>query len=140
MTEQRNGKTTALITGAHTGIDRPAAIELARQGWRLVLACRSREETMPVVASIQTATDNTAIELLSLDLADLAAVRRAAQTFLAQDLPLHVLLNNAGLAGHKGMTKDGFEITFGTNHLGHFLFTTMLLDRIKESAPARIVN
>jgi NAD(P)-dependent dehydrogenase (short-subunit alcohol dehydrogenase family) len=67
-------------------------------------------------------------------------VRSAAETFLARAEPRHVLVNNAGIAGQRGVTRDGFEITFGTNHLGPFLLTTMLLPRLRESAPARIVN
>ncbi len=79
-------------------------------------------------------------EFLELDLGDLDSVRHAAKELLAREKALHILINNAGLAGKKGLTKDGFEIAFGTNHLGHFLFTILLLDRIRESAPARIVN
>jgi NAD(P)-dependent dehydrogenase (short-subunit alcohol dehydrogenase family) len=60
--------------------------------------------------------------------------------FLARDLPLHLLINNAGLAGTRGMTKSGFELAFGTNHMGHFLLTQLLLERMKNSTPARIVT
>jgi NAD(P)-dependent dehydrogenase (short-subunit alcohol dehydrogenase family) len=67
-------------------------------------------------------------------------VRACAEQFLARDEPLHVLVNNAGLAGLRGMTQSGFEVTFGTNHVGPFLLTALLLDRLKQSAPARIVN
>ena len=67
-------------------------------------------------------------------------MRTAAAAFLARDLPLHVLVNNAGLAGQRGHTKSGFELAFGTNHVGHFLFTELLLEKLKASAPARIVN
>ena len=80
------------------------------------------------------------IEWLALDLADLASVRSCAAEFLARKLPLHILINNAGLAGTRGLTKDCFELEFGVNHLGHFLLTELLLPRIKESAPARIVT
>ncbi len=75
-----------------------------------------------------------------LDLADLASVRTAAETFLASGEPLHVLINNAGLAGSRGMTTSGFEIAFGTNHVGTFLFTELLRDHIVASGPGRIVN
>jgi NAD(P)-dependent dehydrogenase (short-subunit alcohol dehydrogenase family) len=77
---------------------------------------------------------------LPLDLASLASVRQAAAALLARDRPLHVLINNAGVAGARGTTVDGFEPAFGVNHLGHFLLTTLLLDRLRASAPARVVN
>jgi NAD(P)-dependent dehydrogenase (short-subunit alcohol dehydrogenase family) len=79
-------------------------------------------------------------EFLALDLGDLAAVRRSAEAFLARGEALHLLVNNAGLAGPRGLTKDGFELTVGTNHLGPFLFTVLLLPRLRASRPARIVN
>ena len=72
--------------------------------------------------------------------ASLASVRSGAARFLERGLPLHLLINNAGVAGQRGETAEGFELHFGTNHLGHFLLTDLLLDRIKASAPARIVN
>jgi len=128
-----------LVTGANTGIGEATVYDLARRGARLVLACRSEDKTRPVIQAISRA-GGTQAEFLPLDLADLASVRRSAQQFLARDLPLHVLINNAGLAGQRGITKDGFELAFGVNHLGHFLFTTLLLDRLRQSAPARIVS
>ncbi len=129
---------TYLVTGANTGIGRVTAETLARRGGRVWLAARTREKTQPVVDAIRAAGGSA--EILPLDLADLASVRTAAQTFLATGEPLHVLVNNAGIAAAKGTTRDGFETTFGTNHLGPFLFTTLLLPRLRESAPARIVN
>src|SRR6202000_3374490 len=83
---------------------------------------------------------NGSLHLLTLDLADLTSVRGCAQAFLQTGAPLHVLLNNAGLAGKRGMTASGFEMAFGTNHVGPFLLTALLLDRLRESAPARVVN
>ncbi len=128
----------AIVTGSNTGIGRATARELARAGARVWLANRSRERTQPVLDEIVAAGGRA--DFLALDLGDLAAVRAAAQTFLDTKEPLHLLVNNAGLAGQRGVTRDGFELAFGTNHLGPFLFTTLLLDRIKASAPARIVN
>lgn len=86
------------------------------------------------------AEGNEDVHYLPLDLGDLASVRACAKRFLETGHPLHVLINNAGLAGQPGLTKDGFEQTFGVNHLGHFLLTELLLERLKESAPSRIVN
>ena len=76
---------------------------------------------------------------LALDLADLASVRAAAGADVASGEPLHVLVDNAGVAGQRGATTDGFELAFGINHLGHFLFTTMLLDVLARSGPAHVV-
>jgi len=131
---------TFVITGANTGIGKITARELARRGAHVILACRSLDKTQPVIDEIKKESGNDKIEFVALDLADLASVRRCAEDLLARKIPIHGLINNAGLAGSRGTTKDGFELTFGTNHLGHYLFTRLLLDRIKESGPARIVN
>lgn len=130
----------ALITGANTGIGLVTARELAARGAHVFIACRSVEKARIAVDQIRTVTGNENVELLGLDLGDLDSVRACAIAFLARDLPLHLLVNNAGLAGAKGTTKSGFELAFGTNHIGPFLFTQLLLDRIKHSAPARIVT
>ena len=127
-----------IVTGANTGIGRVTAETLARRGARVFLACRSEEKTRPVLASIRDA--GGAAEFLPLDLGSLASVRACAKAFLDRGEPLHVLVNNAGLAGSRGLTADGFELLFGTNHLGPFLLTTLLLPRLRASAPARIVN
>jgi retinol dehydrogenase 12 len=129
---------SVLVTGANTGIGRVTAEILARRGAHVTLACRSEEKTQPVIESIKN--HGGSADFLALDLGDLASVRKAADTFLSRGKPLHVLVNNAGLAGVRGATKDGFEIAFGTNHLGHFLLTQKLLPLLRESAPARIVN
>lgn len=140
MTQELAGK-TFIITGANTGIGKITALELARKGAHVILACRSKAKTDPVIDEIKRTTANDAVEFIELDLGDLASVRRSAEELLARkDLKIHGLINNAGLAGQRGVTKDGFEIQFGTNHLGPYLFTRMLLDRIKASGPARIVN
>jgi NAD(P)-dependent dehydrogenase (short-subunit alcohol dehydrogenase family) len=133
-----------LITGANTGIGKATAMDLAGRGAELVMACRSPARAGAALDEVRTATGNDAVEVLPLDLADLASVRAAANEVLSNDRPLHVLVNNAGVAGQRGQTADGFELAFGTNHLGHFLLTTLLLDRLRASAspgaPARIVN
>jgi NAD(P)-dependent dehydrogenase (short-subunit alcohol dehydrogenase family) len=127
----------ALITGANTGIGRVTALELARAGVQVFLACRTEERTRPVVDEIVAAGGKAA--WLPLDLGDFDSVRECARRFLALDLPLHLLINNAGLAGARGLTRSGFELAFGVNHMGHFLLTQLLLGRLKQSAPARIV-
>ncbi len=131
----------AIVTGANTGIGKVTARVLAAAGHHVILACRSRERAQAAIDDIRAATGSEALEFLELDLASLASVRAAAEAFLARDLPLQLLINNAGLVpGKRAVTEDGFEMTFGVNHLGHFLFTTLLLDRLRASAPARVVT
>ena len=131
---------TYVITGANSGIGKVTAKELAKRGAHVILACRSADKTQPVIDEIKRDTGNDKIEFVAIDLSDLASVRACAEQLLARNIPIHGLINNAGLAGSRGTTKDGFELTFGANHLGHYLLTRLLLDRIKQSGPARIVN
>jgi dehydrogenase/reductase SDR family protein 13 len=139
---------TFIVTGANTGIGRITARELARAGARVILACRSPDKTAAVIDEIKRDTGNASVEYMHLDLGDLASVRACAEAILASGQPIHGLINNAGLAGKRGLTKDGFELTFGTNHLGHYLFTRLLLDRViqagqagaRQPGAARIVN
>ena len=131
---------TFLVTGGNTGIGLATAKDLARRGGRVYLACRSPEKGRAAAAGIVAGTGNDAVGFLPLDLADLASVRACADAFLALGEPLHVLVNNAGVGGARGLTADGFELTFGINHLGHFALTTALLDHLAASAPARVVN
>jgi retinol dehydrogenase-12 len=122
------------ITGANIGIGREVARALHARGAQLRLLCRSLDKVAPLVAELPGAV---AIEC---DLGRLASVREAAAALLAREEPLHVLVNNAGVGGQRGVTADGFELQFGVNHLGHFLLTKLLLDRMLASAPARIVH
>ena len=131
---------TILITGANTGIGLATAHALAARGATLVLAGRSPASTAAAIDEIGRRTGNRRLSSLTLDLADLASVRDCAAAFLAEDRPLHVLINNAGVAGGRGMTASGFERAFGTNHVGPYLLTALLLDRLAATAPARIVN
>lgn len=130
----------ALVTGASTGIGRVTARQLALQGAHVYLACRSEARTRPVIDEIERLTGCTSATWLELDLADSRSIRACAARFLGTGQPLHLLVNNAGLAGARGLTRDGFEMAFGVNHLGHFLLTDLLLERLKASAPARIVT
>lgn len=127
-----------LVTGSNTGIGRATAEALAARGAHVVLANRSEERTAPVLEAIRYAGGSA--EFLQLELDDLASVRATADRFLASGSKLHVLVNNAGLAGKHGLTKDGFELTFGTNYLGPYLLTRLLLPLLRRHAPARIVN
>ncbi|HWI09876.1 MAG TPA: SDR family oxidoreductase [Burkholderiaceae bacterium] len=138
--EQPLSGRVALVTGANSGIGLVTARELARQGAHVFIACRSAERAAPALADIRAASGSDRVELLSIDLGDFDSVHRCAQAFLARGLPLHLLINNAGLAGAQGLTKSGFELAFGVNHVGHFLLTQLLLPCIRRSAPARIVT
>jgi NAD(P)-dependent dehydrogenase (short-subunit alcohol dehydrogenase family) len=131
---------TFLVTGANTGIGRATASALARQGGRVYIVSRSREKGEEAVAGIKASTGNEAVWFLPLDLADLDSVRACASAFLAKGEPLHVLVNNAGVAGRRGLTRQGFELMFGVNHLGHFALTNALLGCLTASAPARVVT
>jgi retinol dehydrogenase-12 len=130
---------TFMVTGGNTGIGLATATALAARGGRVHVACRSRLKGEAAVEQIAAATGSDQVRFHQLDLADLAAVRGSAQDFLALGEPLHVLINNAGVAGRRGVTADGFELLFGVNHLGHFAFTTALLDCLAASK-ARIVT
>jgi NAD(P)-dependent dehydrogenase (short-subunit alcohol dehydrogenase family) len=130
----------ALITGGNSGIGLVTARELARRGAHVFLACRSARPAQAAREDILKAVPGAKAEIIQLDLADFDSVRRGARVFLERNLPLHLLINNAGLAGWHGTTGSGFEIAFGVNHLGHFLLTELLLERIKSSAPARIIT
>jgi NAD(P)-dependent dehydrogenase (short-subunit alcohol dehydrogenase family) len=129
-----------LVTGANTGIGKETVRGLAKSGARVTLAGRSEEKTRAAMADITNAVPGAELSFIQLDLADFGSVRKAADEFLGRGEPLHGLINNAGLAGQQGMTASGFEMTFGTNHLGPFLLTQLLLDSLKQADSARIVN
>ncbi len=131
---------TILITGANTGIGRAAAEKLAAAGARLLLACRSPERARGVLDTIASRHGPDRALLIPLDLADLGQIRQAAARVADTTARLDLLLNNAGLAGQRGVTRDGFETTFGVNHLGHFLLTLLLLPLLRAAGTARIVN
>jgi retinol dehydrogenase-12 len=130
----------ALITGGNVGIGRVTAIELAKKGFQVVIAGRSLERTQPVLDHITSLSVDKPALFLPLDLASLDSVRACAQMFIQLNLPLHLLINNAGVAGLRGLTQDGFEMTFGINHLGHFLLTQLLLPNLQSSGPSRVVT
>jgi retinol dehydrogenase-12 len=129
------------ITGATNGIGKETAIAMAKKNFHLFLLVRNADKGEKVKQEITRLTGNTHIELLIGDMASLADMRRVAAEFLAKNIALHLLINNAGVMNVKReLTADGFEGMFGVNHLAPFLLTLLLLDRIKASAPARIVN
>ena len=128
---------TILITGANTGIGAACAVAMAGPDVHLVLACRSAEKTAPVLEAVRAA--GARASFLPLDLSDVHAASAAGKEFAREHDALDLLINNAGLAGQRGTTRDGFELAFGVNHLGHFAFTLPLLPAL-EAAEGRIVN
>ena len=136
LSDPPRDRTSSLVTGANTGLGRATAHALARRGDRVILACRSEQATRPVIAAIAAETGNDSLEFLALDLGDLGSVQRAAATLNERVDDLHVLVANAGVAGQRGITTQGFELAFGVNHLGHFLFITELMDLLRRSSPA----
>ncbi|KAM3854865.1 dehydrogenase/reductase SDR family member 13-like [Vipera latastei] len=129
---------TVLITGGNTGIGKATAVDLARRGARVILACRDKARGESAVCDIRRESGNSEVILMILDLASLNSVRAFAQTFLKSEPRLDILINNAGVF-KDGQTTDGFDENFQVNHLGHFLLTHLLLDRLKRCAPSRVV-
>ncbi len=136
MTEPR----TFFVTGANSGIGRALVEALAARGDRVVLATRSEERTRPVLSALQSRFPAARVQWVSLDVSDLGSVRRAAQAFLASGQPIDVLINNAGIAGTRALSRDGFDLTYATNHIGPFLLTNLFLPRLRESSQGRVVN
>ncbi|CAG8644871.1 16207_t:CDS:2 [Cetraspora pellucida] len=129
------------VVFGNNGIGFVTVRELARKNAHVFIASRNKEKGESAVEQIKKETKNNAVEFLQLDLQSLNSVKNAAETFLARNLPLHILVNNAGImATPFETTEDGIQDQFGVNHLGHFLFTILLLPTIKVSAPSRIVN
>jgi len=132
---------TIVITGANSGIGYEAALQLASKGAHVVLACRDQAKGRAAVDAIKATHSAASVELGELDLADLRSIRRFAESVRAAHAAVHVLCNNAGvMAIPYRTTADGFEMQFGTNHLGHFALTGLLLDRMVGTAGARVVT
>ncbi len=137
---QMTGK-VCLITGANSGLGYQTALALAGMGATIVMVCRNRAKGEAAQAAIKTASKNQNIDLMLADLSSQASIRELATAFKAKYTALHVLVNNAGLVlGERKLTTDGLEMTFAVNHLAYFLLTNLLLDTLKASAPARIIN
>lgn len=139
-TKSLKGK-TVVITGANTGIGKETAVDLASRGARVIIGCRNIEKGKEALKEVQERSGSTFVFLEKLDLSSLESVRNFADTILNSEPRLDILVNNAGvMACDYQKTKEGFEMQFGVNHLGHFLLTMLLLDLIKRSAPSRIIN
>ena len=136
----QNGR-TAIVTGANSGNGLIAARELARSGAAVILACRDTAKGDAAAQGITDAAPSAGVEVAELDLASLASVRAFAERFLAANKTLDLLINNAGvMAPPRRETADGFELQFGTNHLGHFALTGLLLGALEGQKDARIVT
>jgi NAD(P)-dependent dehydrogenase (short-subunit alcohol dehydrogenase family) len=130
-----------VVTGANSGIGKETAVALAAMGATTVLACRNTERAEQAAAEVRERAASDAVHVLALDLADLASVQAAASTIADEYGRLDVLVNNAGgIWTARQTTAQGFEQTFGVNHLGHFYLTLLVLDLLVASAPSRIVN
>ncbi len=129
---------TAVVTGANSGLGSITARELARKGAAVILACRDTARGDDAAEAILREAPDAGVEVLALDLADLSSVHAFAE---AVDGPVDLLVNNAGVMGiPRRHTKDGFEMQFGTNHLGHFALTGLLLPQLLKTAEPRVVT
>lgn len=131
----------ALVTGASGGLGEETARALAAKGARVVLTARDVAKGEAAAEAIRASTENDQVEVDELELASLASVRAFAQRFLARHNTLHILVNNAGvMACPFAKTADGFEMQLGTNHIGHFLLTCLLVPALRKAAPSRVVS
>ncbi|KAJ7993648.1 hypothetical protein DPEC_G00256830 [Dallia pectoralis] len=131
---------TVLITGGNAGIGKETAVALAMRGARVIIACRDVDKAAKVVREIKVRSHNINVLHMELDLANMRSIRDFAKTFLEREKRLDILINNAGMPSVLDWTDDNFSMCFGVNHLGHFLLTNLLLGRLKESAPSRVVT
>lgn len=141
-TKSMAGK-TVIITGGTAGIGKETARDLLKRGARVILACRNLEKGCRVAGELRSDCGGAGeVVVRRLDTSDLSSVRTFAKEVLDTEKAIHVLINNAGIygMGKRLVTADGLELTMATNHFGHFLLTNLLLGRLKESAPSRIVN
>ncbi|XP_032906380.1 retinol dehydrogenase 12-like isoform X1 [Amblyraja radiata] len=139
-TQMLDGK-TVLITGANTGIGKETARDLAKRGAHIIIACRDIEKGDAAMKEIIKQSGNSNIMVKKLDLADTKSIREFAEQINKEQQQINILINNAGVMMCPYLkTEDGFELQFGVNHLGHFLLTYLLIDLIKQSGPARIIN
>ncbi|MGK7874310.1 MAG: SDR family NAD(P)-dependent oxidoreductase [Xenococcaceae cyanobacterium] len=128
-----------IVTGGNSGVGLMTAVGLAKSGAHVFIACRSTNKAAKAVDYIRQTTGNSDVEFLPLDLSSLDSVRRFVKLFEERNLPLNILVNNAGIFNKSGTTQEGFELIWGTNYLGHFLLTNLLLEKLKNSAPSRII-
>ena len=132
---------TIVVTGGNSGIGYEAALEFARKRAEVILACRDLGKARTAAAQITASASGAKVDVMELDLSNLSSVRGFSDAFHLKHSALHVLCNNAGvMAIPYRQTADGFEMQFGTNHLGHFALTGLLMDRLRATEGARVVN
>lgn len=143
MTYNLSGK-TIILTGANSGIGKAAAVQLAKLGANIIMACRSPERGAQALEEVCRLSNNNQVELMLVDMASQASIRRFSEEFQAKHAQLDVLIHNAANFDHRlkrpALTEDGVETIFATNHIGIFLITHLLLDVLKASAPSRVIT
>ncbi|MGB1580365.1 MAG: oxidoreductase [Nevskiales bacterium] len=132
---------TIIVTGANSGIGYETAAALAAKGAHIIMACRNKEKAEAAAQKIRSRSQQGKITVMQLDVSSLESIRQFADEFTTRFKELHILINNAGIMGGPtiGHSKDGFELMFGTNHLGHFALTGLLFDRLSRTPGARVI-
>ena len=131
---------TVVVTGANTGIGKETALDLVKRGAKVILACRDEQRATDAAKDIIAETGSDKVLVRIVDLSSFESVRAFARLINETEERLDILVNNAGFIGSYQLTKDGYESIFQVNYLSHFLLTLLLLDKMKKSAPSRIVN
>ncbi|XP_054913921.1 retinol dehydrogenase 13-like [Poeciliopsis prolifica] len=132
---------TVVITGANTGIGKETARELANRGGRIIMGCRDMAKCEEAAKEIRGKTLNPHVYARRLDLASMSSIREFAERINQEEKSVDILINNAGVMRcPEGKTEDGFDMQLGVNHLGHFLLTNLLLEKLRDSAPSRVIN
>ena len=131
---------SAIVTGSNTGIGKETALDFAKRGARVILACRDEKKASNAAKDIISETGSDKVVVRVLDLASFESVRAFARVINETEERLDILVHNAGLGGSYRLTKDGWESVFQVNYFSHFLLTMLLLEKLKKSAPSRIVN
>jgi len=135
------GQKVCIVTGANTGLGFEVSKGLAAQGHKVYLACRSRDKADAAMAKIKRKQKDADLNFLQLDLLDRPGIKKAAETFSAQNDRLDILVNNAGVMGPPNtMTQNGLELQLDANHMGHFYLTSQMMDRLDQKDETRVVN
>jgi len=141
VTNKRLDGQVVVITGANSGIGRETALQLSLLGAKVIMGCRDPKRAGNAVDYIKANNKNAVLSVIQLDLSSLESVRDFAKKVSQKETNIDILINNAGIAGTpESQTKEGFEMHFGTNHLGHFLLTLLLLPLLKSAPKARVVS